>query len=318
MLIQNLRRVRERTEVVDDNEAHAIAKQVIERGIACTEAPSFRDPRGEWDPGFAELHAAVACGDREAVKQIVGWCLLYCTQVKKVTPEGLVASVDAVHQVLAERDEREERFAILKSPWAKNVIKKTKKKIDVAQISPEKPGPLYFHRVFEDVITCLQIYDNDISITAVVWENVPIEIYEDAFKSPKDFVIAQRKRGDICTVISVASEGAWKPDYLQIVVPLQALPPGSEAGEVFQRIIQSCIRVAKFKQANCTEEIRRGVIFGCQLGQGTQLDRTSLEFLKSSTHFQASLGRALMMKPSRQDSSAVVGLFMPISPVWPS
>ena len=129
MFIQNLRRVRERTSAVDDKEAHIIAKKVVERGIVCTEAPSFRDPRGEWDPGFAELHAAVTCGDREAVRQIVGWCLLYHTLVKKVTPENLNVSIDAVHQVLAERDQREERFAILKSPWAKNVIKKVKKKI---------------------------------------------------------------------------------------------------------------------------------------------------------------------------------------------
>ena len=319
-LLRDLRRVRETPPEPDENTSQLVATRVLEKCGAIREGPSFRDPRGEWDPGIEELHAAVTCGDKQTTKSIIGWCLLYQREVGKGDSCGISEIVDLVLETLSERDLREARFALLKSPWAKNIIKKqhTKKKVEVCEISPEKPGPFYFHRVFDDVITFLRICDKENDITAIAWDNCPVHFYEDAFSNLEEFVVSQRGVTQVQNFVSIAGTTEWHPFYIKVVNPLISLPPGSEAGSVFQRVLRGCVRVAKLKQLGCTDEIDYASAFGCLLGKNTQLDSEALGLLKFNHHYQASLGRAVLMEPKKTDTSGIVGLFLPVSPLLSS
>jgi len=317
MLLRDLRRAREAPENVDEASAFRIARGVLETCTEFVPTQSFRDPRGEWDPGLPELRCAVEASDAGRVQQIVGWCMMYAAEVSGKRLESDAAAIEETLSILEQRDVREFQFAILKSPWAMKIVAKQDRYLTVDKISPEKPGRLYFHRVFRDVVRFLQFCDRNLSTTAVVWRDAPVDFYDDAYETPLDFFLAQRKEHPISKLVTVRSADGWRPFHFEVAEELVALPPKSEAGLVFRSVLKACIRVAKLKQGSCADEIGEAIQFGCLLGESTQLDQKALELLQKVPHYQASLGRAVIQKPNSSDSSAIVALFLPI-PLFPT
>jgi hypothetical protein len=302
---------------LDQDAALKVAALVLER--CPTEIPQilFRDPRGVWDPGLAELCAAVHGGDACLVQQIVGWALLYELHVNGNETTDAAAAVETACRVLGDRDTREARFSVLRSEWATAAIEAAGRHVTTEQVSPEPEGPFYFHRAFEDVLKYLRQTADGWHTTAIVWPEAPA-VYDDAFDTPLACFRAERGRYPGRAFVTVRSDAGWTPPRFEVHQPLIPIPPRSEAGLVFAAILGGCIRVARLQVRAANEQIDKGIEFGCILGKGTQLDREALTLLRNTPHYQRSVGNALQEKPGPNDASAAVALFTGVPTLPPA
>ena len=299
---------------VDEETALFVARNVVEQYTAPLPKQIYCDPRGKWDPGVPELAVALNKGDTPKVRTIVAFALLYELHVNKQETTSIQAAIETTKRVLEERDFREEKFSVLNSPWALKLISKQGRHLSVASISPEPPGPFYFHRAFEDVYKFLRQCADNFCTTAIEWTAAP-RVYEDAYDTPLDFFLRQRDVYPGASFVSIRSASGWQPPHFKVFQPLITLPPKSEAGIVYREIRRGCICVARLKQTNCVDKIDRGITFGCLLGKGTQLDKDALGLLKENPYYQRSLGNSLANSPTAKDASAIVALFTGIAKV---
>ena len=317
-LLRKFGRVREPLpDGVDEKAAMVVAQRVLESEKTDIPRNAYQDPRGHWDPGLPELSAAFHSGDARETRQIVAWALMFEMHVHGKVAETISEAVTAVFNVLLGRDGREERFAVLTSKWAVAEIARQNRHMDTEKISPEPPGPFYFHRAFEDVVRYLRQCSDGSHTTAIRWTDAPHGVYTDAFENPLDFFIGEREKYPVSSFVTVRSTEGWRPPRFDIQEPLIPIPPRSEAGLVFCAVLQGCIRVARLRATSAAAAIEKGIEFGCILGKGTQLDQEALMLLRDNVHYQSSIGNALIANPRRTDASAAVALFTGI-PTLPS
>lgn len=300
--------------LVAEEDASLLADQVLSfSSLSFSSHQHFLNPRGEWDPTLHNLWHARNFGTLRDVAEILSWCLEFCRAFGGHT-SSLVSAND-IYVVLNQAEDREAQFAQLALPWCKPLLKKFGDVL-VSDLSPEPTdGPFYFHRVFDDVMQFLFLKENAHVTTAVEWNEVEPSMYDDAFATPLDFFKKYRGKHRLPKFVSVKSSAGWKPLFVQVWKPLACVGVDCKAGQVFWEVVRECVAVARCTKHDCSATIEKAIVFGCVLGQGTQLDQRALYLLKVSPHHQASLGRAILGMQRRQDASWIPGLFFPAGPL---